>query len=82
MDSDYILVDNNLDNIEIDSNSNINNIINIYYTEYYDYIINYSDYIINDIIPVISDITFTIKDIFKAALKSNDEYYQYHPFNY
>ena len=84
MDSDYILVDNNLDSIEIDNNNNDNKLTSHYLTEYdyYDTISNSAEYIIKEIMPVIYDITLTISEIWKAALISNNEYYTFHPFNY
>ena len=79
MDSDYVLVDTNVESIEIDHNNKT-----YYLTEYdyYDTISNCSEYVIKELIPTIYDITYIITDLWIAALNTHDEYYIFNSLNY
>ena len=83
MDSDYVLVDNNLESIDLD-----NNIPQYFYNSnylieynYYDSITECAKYIRKKIIPHMYDISLTIYDICEAALITNNEFNQLNSFN-
>ena len=82
MDSDYVLVDTNLESIEIENNNKTYQTYYLTEYDYYDTISNYSEYIITELIPTIYDITYVIKDLCISALNTHDEYYIFNSFNY